>query len=199
MPRKKKPAPESNGADESPSQMLQHKRDDAPAVQQDNRRSALRMNNFIRKYEELCGNISATCAVTGVSRRTYYRWIQGNAPIHRRFQKKIAKIIPGEKLVDAAEAVLLHHLNNKDLTAAIFTSKTKGKHRGWSEKPDVIVINTEVLDRVAQAYQAFLSDHPELTFEDKWKWLVRFANGAKEPVEPEQLAKKCGINPQGVN
>ena len=101
-------------------------------------------------------------------------------------------------MLEAAHDQLVQKL---DVPSVIFGLKTQGRPRGWSEKPDVIVINTEVLDRVAQAYQAFLSDHPELTFEDKWKWLVRFANGAKEPVEPKELAKKVGLDPaqQGAN
>ncbi|MGW8300434.1 MAG: hypothetical protein ACWGNO_00115 [Desulfobacterales bacterium] len=39
-----------------------------------------------------------------------------------------------ERLIDKSENVVYHHMQNKNLTAAIFHLKTKGKSRGWVEK-----------------------------------------------------------------
>lgn len=39
-----------------------------------------------------------------------------------------------ERLIDQSENVVYHHMSNKNLTAAIFHLKTKGKNRGWVEK-----------------------------------------------------------------
>ncbi len=39
-----------------------------------------------------------------------------------------------ERLIDKSENVVYHHMQNKNLTAAIFHLKTKGKARGWVEK-----------------------------------------------------------------
>ena len=39
-----------------------------------------------------------------------------------------------ERLIDQSENVVYHHMSNKNLTAAIFHLKTKGKARGWVEK-----------------------------------------------------------------
>lgn len=107
--------------------------------QRDNRRAVVRMNAFIREYERQCGNISATCMATGVTRGTYYAWMKGEASCHKRFQRKILKTLPRERLKDAAESVILHHLSRNDLTAAIFTAKTIAADRGWSDRPHIIV------------------------------------------------------------
>ena len=39
-----------------------------------------------------------------------------------------------ERLIDQSENVIYHHMSNKNLTAAIFHLKTKGKNRGWIER-----------------------------------------------------------------
>lgn len=118
-------------------------KNDLPAVINREKQVAARMNRFIKAYEAEFGNISAACVRSGASRRTVYRWLYGTAPVHRRFQAKLAKIRPSEALVDAAEGVLLRSLAGEDaqarLTAAIFTLKSRGKRRGWSERSDVVV------------------------------------------------------------
>jgi transposase-like protein len=203
MPRKK-PAPKPEKPPEPASQGLQLiKRTDQLARGTVDRRVVRLMNLFIREYERQGGNISATCHAVGISRRAYYRWINGTRPVHRQFQKKIARVNPRELLVDVAESVLMHHLTvEKDLTAAIFTAKTQGRHRGWSERPEVIAENNEVLERVAKAFGQFRDDHPDLKPQELWMWLTRFAQGGKYPVPVMDLAKKVGIDPgqiQGAN
>lgn len=193
MPRKKKPKPSTALTVVTRHDLPQSKR----TRNTGERVLGTTRAAFLKAYEAYGGNITKACQIAGIHRRTFYRWQESTTRINLKFQKRLAAIRPDDILIDAAELTIASAINDGDVDAAKFTLKTKGRKRGWSEKPDVIVINTEVLDRVAQAYQAFLSDHPELTFEDKWKWLVRFANGAKEPVEPEQLAKKVGIQPQG--
>jgi len=189
MPRKKPNAKQS-------SQRI--KQDDAilvleppPSPQRDTRRVTVRMNAFIREYEVQCGNISAACSNTGVSRRTYYRWMHGTLPLYLRFQKKLLRILPRERLKDAAESVILHHLNQKDLTAAIFTAKTIARDRGWSDK-EVFVVDNGLLDRVAKAFTNWLADNPTVDLETKLVWLERFAQGAE--VAPMDLAKRVGMN-----
>ncbi len=101
------------------------------------RRVSVRMNNFLRAYNDQCGNISAACVRAGISRRSVYRWLEGELPIYKQFQHRLRKLKPDEKLIDAAEQTIMAAINKGDLTAAIFTLKSKGKHRGWSERPDV--------------------------------------------------------------
>ena len=161
----------------------------------DNAKSSATRARFLEAYENNFGNVTIACQLSGIHRRTFYRWMESDTRVNVKFRKKLAQTRPEEKHIDFMESAFTAQVGMGSESLIKFGLTTKGRKRGWSEKPDVIVINTEVLDRVAQAYQAFLSDHPELTFEDKWKWLVRFANGAKEPVEPKELAKKVGLDP----
>ncbi len=149
---------------------------------------------FLKAYEDNFGNVTIACKIAGIHRQTFYRWMSSPTRTNARFRKRLELTRPEEKHIDFMESAFNAQVGMGSESLIKFGLTTKGRKRGWSEKPDVIVINTEVLDRVAQAYQAFLSDHPELTFEDKWKWLVRFANGAKEPVEPKELAKRVGLD-----
>lgn len=164
----------------------------------DNAKSSATRARFLEAYENNFGNVTIACQLSGIHRRTFYRWMESDTRVNVKFRKKLAQTRPEEKHIDFMESAFTAQVGMGSESLIKFGLSTKGRRRGWVEK-QTLTIETEVLDRVAQAYQAFLSDHPELTFEDKWKWLVRFANGAKEPVEPEQLAKKCGISPQGVN
>jgi hypothetical protein len=184
------------------SQSLQSIKKDLPgfvpppvAGRRDLRRVSLRMSAFLREYESQCGNISAACALTGISRRTYYRWMNGLAAIHIRFQSKVKKILPGEKLIDAAEHTIMKAIAEGDVTAAIFTLKTKGRSRGWGEREQSTEDDrTQINDRVVGAFIAFLNDHPEFEGNDRVTWCERFAKRAG--VEPEQLAKRAGIEVQ---
>lgn len=44
-----------------------------------------------------------------------------------------------QQLIDDSENVVYHHMKSKNLTAAIFHLKTKGKNRGWIEKHEAEV------------------------------------------------------------
>lgn len=188
-------------SDDGQSQVLQlSKARNEILVGRDNRRAVLRMNAFVREYERLCGNVSATCERTGISRRTYYRWMNGDARIYRRFQKKILKILPGEKLVDAAECSIMELIAKRDVAATIFTLKTQGKHRGWAEerKQTNVQVNVDVsekLNKIAASFQDWIEDNPDASLEEKVKWLGRFARGGD--VEQKELARKVGLEVEG--
>lgn len=51
-----------------------------------------------------------------------------------RLQEVMAEI--EQRLIDKSENVIYHHMENRNLTAAIFHLKTKGKARGWVEKKE---------------------------------------------------------------
>jgi len=46
-----------------------------------------------------------------------------------------------ESLLDFAESKLLENINNNDNAAIIFYLKTQGKHRGYSEREQIIIKN----------------------------------------------------------
>ena len=54
---------------------------------------------------------------------------------HKRLQELEVEIV--EHNLDMAEGTILTAIKNKNLTATIFFLKTKGRHRGYSERPRV--------------------------------------------------------------
>lgn len=157
----------------------------------------IRMNRFLRAFEQVCGNVSASCQMSGIDRRTYYRWIDPNfdAPIYRRFRKKLARIKPEEKLVDAAEFTIAGALAKGDVTAAIFTLKTRGRHRGWIEpgrgdQPNPQVI-ADAAVKAVQAYQLWLTDNPDASESEKSEWLGRFSSALN--VDQKEVVRTMKI------
>ncbi|MDD3404961.1 MAG: hypothetical protein PHH23_01665 [Paludibacteraceae bacterium] len=73
-------------------------------------------------------NIYATCEAAGISRRTFYNWLNRD--------KKFSQLIEDsqEALLDAAESKLISKINDGDTTSIIFFLKTKGKKRGYVEQ-----------------------------------------------------------------
>lgn len=74
------------------------------------------------------GLISHAAELLGVTRSAIHDRIN-RSPHLQKVMKEIE-----ERLIDKSENVVYHHMQNKNLTAAIFHLKTKGKARGWVEK-----------------------------------------------------------------
>lgn len=147
------------------------------------------MNAFIREYEEQCGNISVACWNTGITRRTYYRWMTGTARLHLRFQRKIARIEPQRVLLDAAQKVVMNKLAANDLDAAKFTLARQGKSNGWSDRiVDTVEVPAPLVTQIADAYLAWVKMHPGAKIEDKMRWLGLFAEKGKVPPAELQAA-----------
>lgn len=139
----------------------------------DNRRFFLRMNAFLRAYEKHNGNISAACLASGVSRRSYYRWMDGTLPIYRTFQAKVARILPGERRLDMAERTIDEAVeSDRNVIAAIFTLKTQGRIRGWGERPE----NSQAADPGAvsallAAFEKVVAANPHMSQEERQLWI----------------------------
>lgn len=124
----------------------------------------------------------------GINRRTIYRWLDSTTRVNRRFQKRIEQTRPADLLVDAAEQTIASTIASGDVPASIFTLKTKGKHRGWTEKP---AEEDPLLIKVANAFRHWLSDFPDATVEERLIMLGRFAS--QGGVLRLELAKKLNI------
>jgi transposase-like protein len=146
---------------------------------------------FLKAYETSGGNVTKACQLVGIHRRTFYRWRDSMTRVNVKFRKRLATIRPTDFLLDTAESTITSAMNNGDVTAAIFTLKTKGRQRGWNERPENLAVLEDLIDRVASAYRMWLEDHPDAEMTEKIKWLNRFAENGK--VQPRALAKKVGI------
>lgn len=93
---------------------------------------------FLRAYEHTYGNVSASCDFCGISRQTYYRWIHGDSDLDKWFKAELEAIKPEEKLLDLGEAQLVSKINQGDVPSILFLLRTKGRSRGYSERPDQI-------------------------------------------------------------
>lgn len=75
------------------------------------------------------GIIEAACNVVGIGRKKYEYWCKSD----EEFAAEAHYI--NEAQIDWVESKLLNGIEAGDTTAIIFYLKTKGKHRGWTEKP----------------------------------------------------------------
>lgn len=74
------------------------------------------------------GNISKACDKVGISRRSVYNWMEAD----EEFKDAVQNI--EEYIIDDVEDALLTQIKEGNTTATIFYLKTKGKHRGYTEK-----------------------------------------------------------------
>ena len=86
---------------------------------------------FLKAFEASAGNISIACKKVGICRETFYKWYRND----KEFNKQIENT--KESLLDFAESVLMKKIKEGDNTCLIFFLKTKGKHRGYSERVEV--------------------------------------------------------------
>ena len=85
---------------------------------------------FLMAYKNSFGNVSAAARMSKIDRRTFYNWRDED----NEFRTAIMNIEPEEEMLDMAEGKLYKKLVEEDMTAIIFTLKTKGQKRGFIEK-----------------------------------------------------------------
>lgn len=78
-------------------------------------------------YKKKACNVSATCTALGISRNTFYDWINKDHQLKEQIEEA------NEGLIDIVESKLLNQINENQLTAIIFFLKTKGQARGYVE------------------------------------------------------------------
>lgn len=146
---------------------------------------------FLQAYEDNFGNVTIACKVAGIHRQTFYRWLDSPSRINIKFRKRLAQTRPDEKYVDFLETAFTSRVAAGSDSLIQFGLKTRGRRRGWSEKPELFEAPKELLHKVADAYQAWLADHDDLPLERKVEWLGKFARARQ--IEPVQLAKIVGM------
>lgn len=88
----------------------------------------LKKKYFLKALSKAYGIIAPACNAVGISRNTYYRWYHGD----KEFREKADEI--SETQVDFVESKLMQMIESSDASSIIFYLKTKGKHRGYSDK-----------------------------------------------------------------
>jgi hypothetical protein len=83
---------------------------------------------FLEVLKNNAGLIYISCEKYNIDPTTFYNWKKTDP----QFEKAVENIT--ERLIDLGESTLYTKMKEGDLTATIFFLKTKGKHRGYSEK-----------------------------------------------------------------
>ena len=93
-----------------------------------------KQQRFLKAFEKSHGIISYACEKVGISRQTYYNWLDAYPAFAER-----AKEIE-ESTLDRVELKLLEAITDGNIAAIIFYLKTKGKKRGYIEQVDNNII-----------------------------------------------------------
>jgi DNA-binding XRE family transcriptional regulator len=89
-----------------------------------------------KMIEAMCnclGVVSDACKVVGISRKTYYDWMNDDDD----FRQSINDI--SEIALDYAETQLFKQIREGSTTATIFFLKTKGRKRGYIERQEFAI------------------------------------------------------------
>lgn len=85
-------------------------------------------DNWIKTF----GNITQTCQITGISRPTYYDWMEKDA----EFKAAIDASEPLEIKLDFVENKLIQRINEGSDAVLLMVAKTLGKKRGYIERSE---------------------------------------------------------------
>jgi hypothetical protein len=83
---------------------------------------------FLEAFKKSLGVVSTACAKAGISRQSYYNWIEEDL----EFAQACKDVFSYQ--CDFVESKLFESINNGSDTAIIFYLKTKGADRGYKEK-----------------------------------------------------------------
>jgi hypothetical protein len=90
-----------------------------------------RQEQFLQLYVQKVGNIDFICKSLGVSRHTYYYWIDHN--------EKFKALVEDAKqsLIDFTESMLYKNIQEGKENSIFFLLRTKGRARGYTETTEV--------------------------------------------------------------
>ena len=104
------------------------------------RKSAQQKKAMIEALTEARGIVSTACVKAGVGRRTHYQWLKKD-PEYKEAVDDLHDVV-----LDFAEDALHRLIKNGDTTATIFLLKTLGKRRGYIERTEHDIGNSQRWD-----------------------------------------------------
>lgn len=162
---------------------------------------AVMLSNLTRSL----GNISASCDKTGISRQTYYQWLEDDP----EFAKEVAHI--KERSVDFVEGCLFQQIKNGNATSTIFFLKTRARHRGYVEVRENVIpegaggeaglgpmsletieqeVPGESLDEIFEVVAEGRRQHAKLMAARKREMEKEAAKVAPPPVPPAETSRR---------
>ena len=108
--------------------------------------------------QNMNGNVSESIKVAGISRRTYYNWLEADEEF--AFEVKCVQLDVSEEMLDQAEGTIRFWLGRMDKQTAQWFLKQLGKKRGYGTKVEV--------EHTGDAFQGL--EYPEeLVDIDQWE------------------------------
>jgi hypothetical protein len=86
---------------------------------------------FVDSYQKLLGHIGNTCRAVGISRKTYYNWLENDS----NFTQSILEL--EMDLNDDIREVLIQKAAEGDMTAVIFYLKKR--HPDFKDQPNILI------------------------------------------------------------
>ena len=128
--------------------------------------TAIKKKKFLQAFELVGGSIKSACVKAGVSRSSYYRWVDSNdESFDKDFRQAVEDIL--QERGDFVESKLMLNIAKGDTTAIIFYAKTKLKDRGYitveeeckrkmvDVTPPTPIVNINLHEEVTKRIQAF--------------------------------------------
>lgn len=99
----------------------------------------LKKEAFLAAYKKTYGNVSESCKIIKLDRRTYYNWVNEDP----EFKAALEAVRPDDLIVDYAERSLMKNIRYREVASTLFALKTKGRKRGWQEKQSIDLTSNE--------------------------------------------------------
>lgn len=126
---------------------------------------------FIKFYIDNSFNISKACKAIGISRQSYYNWLDNID----NFQSSINKANEGK--IDFVENALMKRIEEGNVRAMIYFLSTKAKEKGYTTKTEAkSARNTPIV----QLYLPDNSRHPATTKKLKLQEMERLQREIEE-------------------
>jgi len=86
---------------------------------------------------ECCGIVTAAADMVGIERTSHYRWMDSD-PVYKKAVADIDNVA-----LDFVENELFAQIAKGEAASTIFYLKTKGKKRGYIERQEFAMVDTE--------------------------------------------------------
>ena len=109
-----------------------------------NKNTQLKKERLLEGLVKSLGVITSACAIANISRTSYYSYYKDDD----EFAKEVDEV--SNIALDFAESQLFDLIKDKNITAIIFFLKTKGRHRGYSERIEYQTIDADNMNLVVE-------------------------------------------------
>jgi len=107
--------------------------------------NAVKKQKFVEAYRQLFGHITQSCQIAGISRTTYYKWLEDDPSF-------LDEVVQAEsELNDDIRDVLINKASSGDMTAVIFY--LKNRHPDFKPQPTTLIQNNTVITDKRKEYE----------------------------------------------